>query len=341
MERSTMKNILNFCFIVFSPLLGSCESASDFSAIHMDVEVRIIDENGSDLTGVKIDAAFRHTPLQRKRTGNYVKKFTKTNSDETSVGFSYFASSTVSVSAEKEGYWRSGIRHWFTNQDRIDKDDGSPNGHYKKKFEIILQKKDNPRPLFVQGVNAKIPGFGQPLGFDLEKSDWVPPYGKGVYSDFIFTIEREIGEHPIFRGDMLLEFSNQGDGYIKVQKPDVPYSALHLGQSAPLDGYKARLKQILGVGLIDGGTKSISSPTFQELKEIQGYWFRVRSRETKNGVPKEARYGKILGNFDFDVRGEKPSVNFTYYFTPDSYPGLEWNGENLLRGANLQSVKKF
>ena len=32
--------------------------------------------------------------------------------------------------------------------------------------------------------------FGKPIGFDLEKADWVAPYGKGECADFIFRLDQ-------------------------------------------------------------------------------------------------------------------------------------------------------
>jgi hypothetical protein len=36
--------------------------------------------------------------------------------------------------------------------------------------------------------NLRIPKFNKPIGYDLEKGDWVSPYGKGLINDFIFTM---------------------------------------------------------------------------------------------------------------------------------------------------------
>ena len=44
---------------------------------------------------------------------------------------------------------------------------------------VILKRIKNPIPMYVKNVQMKIPIENDPIGFDLEKGDWVSPYGGG------------------------------------------------------------------------------------------------------------------------------------------------------------------
>ncbi|WFB36359.1 hypothetical protein P3T73_01090 [Kiritimatiellota bacterium B12222] len=327
-------------------LLGLCITSTafcitDYSRITMEVLVSIVDENGNPLPKSEVNIYFQHTyPQERalRKSGNLI---TKVYDGENKITAKYSGRNSLGVRVEKEGYWRSQLSYRFAEKDRIDVKDGSPNGHYRKEFTVVMRKKENPRPLYVNRVGVWVPGFNQPFGFDLEKADWVAPHGKGVHSDFIFTFKRELKTFHVFRGDMALSFSNPSDGVVKVVDPEVPYSRLLLGKYAPLGGYTDGLDQVLGLEENEGVYKKLTKPTVKELDRIKGYWFRVRSGKLIDGVPQDARYGKVLGHFSFEVRNDNPTVSFTYFFSPDTSRSLEWNGENLLPEANLQGVDKY
>jgi hypothetical protein len=292
-----------------------------------------------------VTASFRHTDPQREKLDKVLKQFEKTYDGETPVRFSYESDRNAALWVEKEGYWTSGLRHKFPTEDRVDKDDGSPNGHYRREFTVILRKKEIPRPLYLHKVDwAELPGYDQPYGYDLEAADWVVPHGKGKNADFVFTARAERLNENEFRMDLSLFFSNPSDGLIKVEKSKSSHSQLLLGRMAPAHGYVEEYTDSYGVTKENGELVFLNPDRQDKRDEIEGYWFRVRSKPDPNGNEGiEARYGKILGPIAFSGRPERnPVVSFTYFLAPDHSRSLEFNGENLMRkeGGNLNSIDK-
>jgi len=323
--------------------MGAPLSADPFLA-RLELAVEIVDETGEAVPGSMVTASFRHTDKQRKKAG-ITKKFQEVYDGNTPVHFRYTSERNVALWVEKEGYWLSGVRYKFPEVDRMDKRDGSPNGHYRKEFKIILRKKENPRPLYLYKVDwVKIPGYDQPYGYDLEKADWVAPHGEGVHADFVFTARGERKSKDEFRMDFDLSFMNPNDGLIEVEKSETSMSQLLLGRIAPTAGYTPQHTDSFGVESKERDLVSIRPDRQKKRDQIEGYWFRVRSDPPAGPAEDmEGRYGKIVGPIRFSGRPEKnPSVSFTYFLSPDRSRSLEFNGENLMkkRGGNLTSLMK-
>lgn len=45
--------------------------------------------------------------------------------------------------------------------------------------DVVLKKIKNPIPMYTKHTETGIPFLDKPIGFDLEKGDWVSPYGGG------------------------------------------------------------------------------------------------------------------------------------------------------------------
>jgi hypothetical protein len=58
-------------------------------------------------------------------------------------------------------------------------------------FKFIMRKIINPIPLHAKSNDLPIPGTDQWIGFDLQKSDWIAPYGKGTESDIEFLLHNQ------------------------------------------------------------------------------------------------------------------------------------------------------
>lgn len=194
---------------------------------YLELLVEVVDEEGRPVDGSKVVASFRHTDNQERKLGEGVMKFESTYDGQDPVNFTYKSDRNVAVWVEKEGYWTSSLRYKFPEEDRQDKRDGSANGIYKKELKITLLRKVNPRPLYLYKVDwMKVPGFDQPYGFDLERADWVSPYGEGRHADLIFTVRGNRTNKDEFTMGLELSFSNPQDGLIEVPKSD--WSKSHL-----------------------------------------------------------------------------------------------------------------
>lgn len=211
--------------------------------------------------------------------------------------------------------------------------------------QIVLKRRINPRPLYVHRVNwLAVPAFDEPIGFDLEKADWVRPHGEGVHGDFIFRLSRILREGEVYEGRMALTFANPMDGIFPVKKTEGANSALLLGREAPLDGYQPTYARKVGAAYSGDKLLGIDDPPRDALTGYEGMWFRVRSEvDPTTGTLQRARYGKIEGFINFEVREPVigPQVRFVYFLSPDDSRSVEWNGESLVDRPDLQGIQKF
>jgi hypothetical protein len=194
-------------------------------------------------------------------------------------------------------------------------------------IEIKLKEKINPIPMYAKREEGKLPQEGAECGYDLTKGDWVVPYGKGETADFIFKVT---GTHRTVPGKtrfpdvyydytLTLSFSNPDDGIQDVYAPPHLGSELRLAQEAPATGYKDILKLRF--------FREENKASYDNLREDQNYYFRVRTKRDRKGNIINALYGKISGSIIFGAK----FVNFTYYLNPDpTSRSLEWDGENNL-----------
>lgn len=219
----------------------------------------------------------------------------------------------------KAGYYQSTFHHdFFIRKFGI----WQP---WNKEIQVTLRPIINPVPMYVRSHTFSIPKIGENIGFDLNKSDWVFPYGRGTQSDFIFRAERQYKDIDNFDATLTMTFTNKYDG-IQLVKEDVGGdfsvgSKFRLPRQAPDEGYQNKW------------TKRVSTGVFGERHnaKIEGYnyIFRVRS-ETENGHLKRAMYGKIRGDIRFGPAGEKAGFEMLYYLNPDFTRNLEFDPKRNL-----------
>ena len=211
-----------------------------------------------------------------------------------------------SFRVEEKGYYRTSCKYDFSQ------DKNSYNKllnrwePYPSKITITLRKKKNPVPMYVKSTGViPLPFLGKPVGFDLEKGDWVKPHGKGEIADFVIVRKLEkIGDKE--KLSYILTFSNPLDGiqeYVMNKKFSNsqfqwPYDAFLKGYQQTISEYK-----IYKVRVIE-----------RKDRPDAKYIFRVRTKIDKNGKIISANYGKIIGGFHFS---SDDGMKFTYYFNPD------------------------
>jgi hypothetical protein len=164
---------------------------------------------------------------------------------------------------------------------------------------VGLKKIKNPVPMYVKGLNLGVPEFEKPLGFDLEKGDWVSPYGKGVVPDFIFYAKNDQRGLRDFDYSLVLTFPNEKDGIQTFEEPALyGGSKFKSAYEAPVENYLPEWKQFRSRRPEAGETNNID--------QNRKYYFRVRTVLDKDGNIVSALYGKIYGDF----------LQFTYYLNP-------------------------
>lgn len=239
----------------------------------------------------------------------------------------------ASYLVRKDGYYHTSgrYREWFTNNGKVEDGRWEP---WNPTIDVVLRRVKYPVPMYAKRVSTTLPFTDKPCGFDLERGDWVAPYGIGIVSDFVFNISRTGNEWENFEVVTKLHFSNEGDGIQEVSAaPRGKGSKLRLPRNAPEKNYKPKWIKKLGNNSEDG---------YYNLKteNNKAFIYRVRTKYDKDGKIVSARYGKIHG--DIKLSGylvPQLSIVFTYYFNPDGTRNLEFNPkQNLFR--NLSSFEE-
>lgn len=151
----------------------------------------------------------------------------------------------------------------------------------EKELSVVLYRKKQPIPLYSYWIgyyDLKSPKGDGRYGFDLQKCDWVAPFGKGSVADFYF--ERNSG-----KDEWSLAFDSQC-GLYKEPNEGTKY--------AP-STYAAKTNAVfLSRWLLDG-------QTYDGIKKVLGAneHFVIRSRVVcdEDGRIVQANYSKIDGEF--------------------------------------------
>jgi hypothetical protein len=190
--------------------------------------------------------------------------------------------------------------------------------------DIPLKRVLHPIPMYAKLILRGPPTNNAPVAYDLERGDWVAPYGSGQATDIIFTRNTTKKSKRDYEDKLIVSFPLPGDG---IQEFRVPYSltkgsALRSPHHAPAAGYIPRVLQ-----------ETIQHPDQRpkfDWDPERNYFFRVRTTLDEKGNVKSALYGKIYGDF----------MQFTYYLNPTPNDrNVEFDPkQNLLKG--LQSFEQ-
>ncbi|WP_432823270.1 hypothetical protein [Trichloromonas sp.] len=301
-----MKNILITIFVII--VLAVNTNANAFGVIN--INVKVIDESGKQLKDAKLRVRFSggEMPVIRNTDDKGNCSITSSSNDGVVVG-----------TAIKDGYYDSTFHHDFYAQKL---GVWQPWG---KKLTVVMRPIVNPVPMYVRNASFNVPVTEEEVGFDLEKADWVIPYGQGTHSDFIFNVERRFDNVDNFDAKMTLTFSNAHDG-IQVFKDDGGGdfnvgSWFRLSRMAPESGYQSNLERRRSRG-------SYGRYDDKNEAEDNNFIFRVRSEVDETGNLKRAMYGKIRGDIRFSTGVLK--VGMHYYLNSDYTSNLEFDPKRNL-----------
>lgn len=177
-------------------------------------------------------------------------------------------------------------------------------------IEVKMRKIKNPVPMIYNRIENKlVPVFDQPVGFDLEKSDWVAPHGKGSVSDFIYSASLVTQPKEGIRYS--LTFSNPLDGLQEYVPPEDLRSSYIFPYEAPTNGYAAtfnRYRLLKYPELPDYPANNL-----KEDKDVN-YIFRVRTKVDNKGKIISAHYGRIQGEIRSTMKG---GLYVNYWYNPE------------------------
>ncbi len=221
--------------------------------------------------------------------------------------------SILHVYVSKTGYYSTGGELWTGGMYRNAQGKLVPR-EVPDSFTITLKKVLNPVELIHVQYRGKLPDTGKPVGFDMEKGDWVRPNGVGDVSDVLFYLEHVDPRHRLQESRLSVLFPNPKDG-IQIFMAARPFSMafgsnLAPPHTAPLDGYQSVLSL----------ESTVEKRTVPNIKGTN-YLFRTRTRTDAAGEIRQACYGWIQGDIVFDPRiPDMAQIAFTYYFNPDPDP---------------------
>ena len=317
-----MKKILSLLFVCG---MAVTVMAGVLSPYHLGrVTVRVVDEQGSPVTNATAGIGFSKNIPAGEGWGT--RPFSITGQTDTNGIFSAEAEGNPSgsCSARKEGYYPTlGVDYMFTN---VVGDRWEP---WNPTITVVLRKIGNPVPMYAKRVDIQLPAFNVPVGYDLEKGDWVAPHGKGSVGDLVFEVARRVTSQDDYDATLTVGISRQGDGFKEVTALGPRGSVFRLSAEAPIEGYETNL-------VVRWGRKPSAGGTYGNVGNdyTPNYSFRIRSEMDDKGNILHALYGKIHGAFRITgVLRDEARLSFTYYLNPtDKDRNLEFDpSRNLFK----------
>ncbi|MFA7256540.1 MAG: hypothetical protein WC047_03075 [Kiritimatiellales bacterium] len=325
-----MKKIIFAGYILFfeSLCLGAGISDKAFIyAVHKGAQAmmtfRVVDDEGLSVTDANIETGF-DDPSPGQSIYNWQ---TDTNGICVVNGKT---KGNMWYRITKPGFYQTDGSFYFRSKNPPYVVDGRWNP-WNPTNTVILKAIKDPVPMYVKGVEALIPVLNKPVGFDLEKGDWVSPYGGGARSDFLITFSKEQRVKNDYDLNITLDFSNQRDGIQEVDIENPKVSDLRMPYDAPLSGYQTNWLSRAGQRPDTGYFGTLVSD------ETKNYFYRVRTVLDENGNIKETYYGKIHGAIHLrSAFRDDPKIIFTYYLNPTPNDrNVEFDPEKNLFGGTF------
>jgi len=308
------------CVIILVCFLTLCPVGFAIAGPTFKFTVKAVDTNGNPISDAETSATFTGSKSQ----------VVEGKTDKNGLFSASGATTPIcGVTVKKEGYYTSG---YSFEQMILEHLDESEKGLFNRwvpwnpTVEVILKEKRNPIPMYVGGTGGhkEIPIFDQPVGYDLEKNDWVAPYGDGNIKDFIFVFyvsDQNAKSWEEWSCSYNLTFSNDNDGILEYFPPKDSKSEYIWPYEAPETGYQHAITGFNSMEKNANDTYRNETTYNQE----RNYIFRVRTKVGSKGNIVEAKYGKIRGDI---IQGLK-TVAFGYSLNPTGTRNLEFSGENL------------
>lgn len=256
-----------------------------------EVSFRIVDDEGSPVVGARC-GGWKYMEREKERGCGYAE-YTDTNG---CVHIAGKCSEWFSVIVRKEG-------HYMTTFDvKYPMEGATPpiiDGKWQPYGEtrtVVLKKIKNPWAVKVfsgDTCHHMIPVFGEWLPFDMEKSDWLPPHGKGLCNDVILRFSKCFTDKWYdFSFTMEACFTNNPYAGVYI-KPLDEFSDLKSSYSAETNAnycghYIFRLESV--------------SKKQAGLEKNQYLVFRTRTRVDENGNLVGAHYGKYCRSWRSDAK---------------------------------------
>lgn len=176
-------------------------------------------------------------------------------------------------------------------------------------IEVKMRPKKDPVPMVTKRVESlKITTWNKPIGFDLEKGDWVAPHGKGNQADFFVNMHRRFEHSGDYDAMATITFPNDGDGIqLYENSKQFETSSFKFPYEAPTHSYQNQLV------LERHATLRETNCSFDPENDL--YIFRVRTKKDEDGNIILANYGR-MGRIEI---GWGEVFDTSYWFNPDPH----------------------
>ncbi len=312
---------MNKATLVFLSLLAATQvSCGTENGPLVTINAQVSDENGEPIEEAKVTGGFYGVT----HAGKLVSALT----DE--QGLASVSENTplpVRLTAEKENFYKSEIRRIETSNPSVEAE-LEPRA---RSATLTLRAVKDPIALIARQMEYEIPIKDTWVGFDLEISDWVEPYGKGEKEDLLFRYSNEFLGYRIsdqkleklkkmkagkpdwteekqkyFYGSWIgaveIKFTGEDEGITFVTKSNgyIAESQLRMPHEAPTEAYEAEI-----------AWSDVRNGQFMP-RNADGYFLRLRVVKRGDEIIK-ANYAKINEEVKFDPRGK---ITFSYCYNP-------------------------
>ena len=253
---------------------------------------RIVDSDGKPVTNANVRCAFK---VRAGASGlRDVYGVTGTNGLCTITGT---CRAYMDYSVEKDGYYCSHGKVDYMETTRVPAVADGKWQPYGETRTVVLKRIKNPYAVKVfsgEQCHRKIPAFEQWLPFDMEQSDWLAPYGKGVYGDVLLRFEKAgSGRVGDFAYSMEACFTNNPHAGFYCKPMDV-FSDLKTDYNADTNAIFCVNYRFLIDAISNGPVKKMG------IEKGSYLVFRTRTRVDENGRLIGAHYGKYSGSWRSD-----------------------------------------
>ena len=317
-----MTNCFNIIILGVLCCASFCLAAEKEAIVRVDVA----DEYGKPVANADIQVLFRGYQIEQN-----TQALVKTNAAGALEARGWPKSefmAYVKVFSEAPYYYQSQLQAGSGTEHEFD-------------LKLIVRKKEKPIAMYAKELKLELPEQRKEIGFDMEKGDWVKPYGKGEVADFTLMGTKVYEDREHYEASVVMGFpSDQAGMQLDPFRNHeaVKMSEFKTSRTAPLDGYRHTMNFI---SRWHGEHRDKGSTTDAT------YLFRSRVQLDEEGKIVSCHYGKMIDAVNVSAKSNQPEgnpiVRFTYYFNPTPMDrNLEFDPkQNLFPSSdgNLQVVK--
>lgn len=297
------------------------------------ITLHVVNQNNIPVTDVEVSASFwggRQNIIKKPNKDGYISYSSPVLGDAV---FGNIIHKTVHNPAAIDKYYATYLRRDYLSPSRNAKE-----GRWEPWNPIVempLKEYINPIPMYATGMRNRVelPILNQWIAFDLEKNDWVAPWGAGRFCD----LEVRGAWNGIKRESF--------EGYQIEFRIRQPHAGMYLFERDKTSGLQSPYRADIyadyrhHVAFYKKKDEASNRVVSAEFDSTKGLIFRTRTKVDNNGRLKSARYGKLYG---VDGRLLQPipgkprmSITLSYYFNPtENDTNLEFDPErNLLKNV--------